>query len=61
MKVHLKMPYQKIDRNYIKKTLGHTRFQTSQDRYGNHNTVVAKSTTATKGRLLNSNLISQKH
>ena len=55
------MDYEKIDRNYIKKTLGHTRFQTSQDRYGNHNTVVAKSTTATKGRLLNSNLISQKH
>ena len=52
------MDYEKLDRNYIKKTLGHTRFTTSQDRYGNHNTVVAKSTTATKGRLLNSKLIS---
>lgn len=52
------MDYEKLSRNYIKKTLGHTRFTTSQDRYGNHNTVVAKSTTATKGRLLNSKLIS---
>ena len=52
------MDYEKLDRNYIKKTLGHTRFTTSQDRYGNHNTVVAKSTTATKGKLLNSKLIS---
>ena len=51
------MDYEKLSRNYIKKTLGHTRFTTSQDRYGNHNTVVAKSTTATKGRLLNSKLI----
>ena len=48
------MDYEKLSRNYIKKTLGHTRFTTSQDIYGNHNTVVAKSTTATKGRLLNS-------
>ena len=52
------MDYEKLSRNYIKKTLGHTRFQTSQDRYGNHNTIVAKSTTATKGKLLNSKLIS---
>tara|TARA_R100001460_G_scaffold34018_2_gene66301 strand:+ start:444 stop:1670 length:1227 start_codon:yes stop_codon:yes gene_type:complete len=52
------MDYEKLDRNYVKKTLGHTRFTTSQDVYGNHNTVVAKSTTATKGRLLNSKLIS---
>tara|TARA_E500000178_G_scaffold179306_1_gene177922 strand:- start:3384 stop:4610 length:1227 start_codon:yes stop_codon:yes gene_type:complete len=52
------MDYEKLSRNYIKKTLGHTRFSTSQDRYGNHNTVVAKSTTATKGKLLNSKLIS---
>ena len=52
------MDYEKLSRNYIKKTLGHTRFTTSQDRYGNHNTIVAKSTTATKGKLLNSKLIS---
>ena len=51
------MDYEKLSRNYIKKTLGHTRFTTSQDRYGNHNTIVAKSTTATKGKLLNSKLI----
>ena len=52
------MDYEKLSRNYIKKTLGHTRFATSQDRYGNHDTQVAKSITATKGRLLNSKLIS---
>ena len=52
------MDYEKLDRNYVKKTLGHTRFTTSQDRYGNHNSSVAKSTTAIKGRLLNSKLIS---
>ena len=51
------MDYEKLSRNYIKKTLGHTRFTTSQDRYGNHNTVVAKATTAVKGKLLNSKLI----
>ena len=38
--------------NYIKSTLGHSRFATTQDRYGNHNTKASGIRTAAKARAL---------
>ena len=46
-----------LDANYIKSVIGHTRFQTTRDRYGNHSLIGSleerKARTAAKQRALN--------
>lgn len=47
------MHYEKgLTANYVKSVVGHTRFTTTQDRYGNHNRKVVKAKTNAKSRVL---------
>ena len=52
------MDFHKLSRNYVKSALGHSRFSTTEGRYGNHNRKIHKVTTQTKGLLINSKLVS---
>jgi len=40
--------------NYVKSVVGHTRFTTTQDRYGNHNGKIVRSKTLAKARAIGS-------
>ena len=40
--------------NYVKSVVGHTRFTTTQDRYGNHNSKIARNKTLAKARAIGS-------
>ena len=52
------MDIHKLSRNYVKSVVGHSRFATTEGRYGNHNRKIHKVTTQTKGLLINSKLVS---
>ena len=45
-----------VNRNYVKSRVGHTRFTTTQDRYGNHNRSVLDKTAIATSDLLSSKL-----
>lgn len=48
--------------NYVKSIVGHTRFETTRDRYGNHNLIRSKTLNARleqKSKALNTNIISK--
>ena len=37
-----------LDINYVKSLVGHTRFQTTRDRYGNHNLIGSQEEVAAR-------------
>jgi len=45
---------QGLTANYVKQVVGHTRFTTTQDRYGNHNGKIVRSKTLAKARAIGS-------
>ena len=51
------MDFHKLSRNYVKSVVGHSRFQTTRDRYGNHNIKATRALTDAKSKALGSNLI----
>ena len=46
-----------LNPNYVKSVVGHSRFQTTRDRYGNHNTKATRALTNAKSKALGTNLI----
>ena len=46
-----------LNPNYVKSVVGHSRFQTTQDRYGNHNARATKKLTNAKSAALRTDLI----
>jgi integrase len=46
-----------LNPNYVKSVVGHSRFQTTQDRYGNHNMKASKALTSAKSKALGTKLI----
>ena len=46
-----------LNPNYVKSVVGHSRFQTTQDRYGNHNVRATKALTDAKAKALRTHII----
>ena len=46
-----------LNPNYVKSVVGHSRFQTTRDRYGNHNIKASRALTNAKSKALGTRLI----